>query len=686
MENFFTQSTFKRIKSSVSILIGAVLLVFNSSAIGKKNDGDEGRKKLLPPPTPTIVLTPPTGTSSSECNPTLTASGCDAGNTVMWYIDGNYAAYFTGATIRPYIYIPVNLSAKCRDEATQTSGSESAAIRVFPTAYTEIIPRKIVQFICPGSSVTFNASSATAGLTYKWRIDKPIPDNERPTGSSYTAVSTPDESNYYSVDASFGACTYYSKYVVVINNTKPIISSSFSGACGDKTLTLECRNVYGGTFQWKLNGTNISGATTSLYSLPLASATGSYTVEYTDNGCVTTSSPFVFSPPTLTLVPAVSPACNATLIATGCPFGDNSVYIFYKYNPNSTNWEYTGETYGSRPYTFPVGTIPIEYRVNCYGGTFCEELGSNTVKAVPNNFTQVVPTTATICSVGGSATLNASSAASGLTYQWKLNGSTIAGATNSTYNATAAGNYTVTATGGNCSFNSNSSMVSNAANPLNVSITSTQNSPATINNGQSLILTSNGCISVGGTVTWSDGATTNAITVTPSSSSTYTFTCTKPPCVVMSSAFVVNVNNPLLPPTMTSSSLTTCAGTSVTITGTCPSGSAISWNTSPVQTTAVINVNPSVTTSYIATCTAGAATSNASMSIGVFNDAITSVSSGNWTDPSVWSCNCVPASCNDVTVETGHHVVIPVTITGILKNLKVKGIIDVKNSGMVRMK
>ena len=100
----------------------------------------------------------------------------------------------------------------------------------------------------------------------------------------------------------------------------------------------------------------------------------------------------------------------------------------------------------------------------------------------------------------------------------------------------------------------------------------------------------------------------------------------------------------------------------------------------------MINVSPSVTTSYTATCTAGTATSTASMSIGVFNGVITSLSSGNWTDPSIWSCNCIPASCNDVTVETGHRVVIPATITGIMKNLRVKGMVDVKNSSMMKMK
>ena len=378
--------------------------------------------------------------------------------------------------------------------------------------------------------------------------------------------------------------------------------------------------------------------------------------------------------PTVVLTPPSGANCFSSLTASGCDAG-NTIY-WYRDNVFFYN---TGTT------ITVSSSSPLYLTAKCFdGSTFGP--ASTQYKALPAAYTEVTPTSATICSVGGSVTLNASSATSGVTYQWKSSGSPISGAMNPSYNATASGTYNVTVTSGSCSFNSNPSSISTVSPPA-ISITSTQSSPATITNGQSLVLTSNGCISNGGTVTWSTGAATSAITVTPSSNTNYTFVCTKPPCTVTSSAFVVNVN-PLLPPTITSSSPSTCTGTSVTLTAAGCGGGIVTWSTSPAQTGASISVSPSITTSYTATCTLGAVVSanSSALSIGVFNGAITSLSSGNWTDASTWSCNCIPASCNDITVEIGHNVIIPATLTGRLKNLIVKGSVDMKSTSMMKMK
>ncbi len=657
MKNSFTQPAFKENKSRVLLLITAILLVFNTFA------------KLPPPPTPTVVVTLPSG---ANCYSSLTASGCAVGNTVYWYNNSSY--YNTGTTITASSSTPLYLTAKCYDSGTGTFGTASAENKVFPAGYTELSP-KTTQSLCAAvTSILFNASSATSGLTYQWR--KASSNVSGATASSYTATTT----GYYDVVATSGSCSYTSQSVSVVNAPLPIINNYISGSCGSKVLYMYVSNVSGGTFQWKLNGANISGATLSSYSAPIASVAGSYTVDYTSGSCVTTSLP-AYLLPTITLTPAVLPACSATLTSTGCP----AYTSWFKYN--GSNWVYENSTYGSSgssSYTFPVSTTASDYKAMCeYNTPYCAEAASNIVTAIPTNYTTISPVSPSVCSTG-SVLLTANSTFSGLTYQWKLGGANISGATSSTYSATTGGNYSVVSTNGSCSFTSGNAVVTSVTAPT-ISITSSVSSPATITNGQSLVLTSNGCTANGGTVLWSTSETTSTITVTPSTNASYTFTCTKTPCVVTSSAFVVNVS-PLLPPTITSTSSTTCTGTSVTITGTCLGGSTITWNTSPVQTTSAITVSPSVTTTYVATCTSGAVTSSASISIGVFNGAITSLSSGNWTDASTWSCNCIPASCNDVTVELGHNVMIPPSLTGRLKNLTVKGSVDMKNLSTMKMK
>jgi hypothetical protein len=657
MKNHFTKRVFRDIKNSVLLVFAQFLIVGNIFANGEEGSG----KKLLPPPTPTVTLALPPS-AGSTCYSVLTATGCGAALT-YWY---NGSTYFSNSN--PLIVSsnnPYTLKAVCYDSGLGQFGSYSPEYKTFSATYTEIVP--IASTICTGASVTLNASSASAGLNYQWQRN--FSNISGATSSSYSATLA----GTYTVIASNASCssTTPGATVTVITPSTPTISTSFSGTCGSQTVTMSTQaSLPAGTFQWKLAGSNISGATSSSY---MTNVPGVYTVDYTSSGCTATSLSYTFTQntaPVITLNPAVSPSCSSTLSATGCLGTVN-------WERNIGGWGYY--TSGTS-ISVPVSANPPNYRANCFQNG-CSSAVSNEVKAIPNNFTEITPAASTICA-GGSVLLNASSTFSGLTYQWQRNFSNISGATSSSYSATLAGSYTLIATNGSCSYTASGSVT--VVNPPTLSITSSTTSPATISNGQSLVLTANGCS--GGTVLWSNSATTPSITVTPSSNTTYTFTCTQPPCVAISSGFVINVN-PLLPPTITSSSVSTCTGTSVMLMATaCAGGGTVTWSTA--QTGLSISVSPSVTTSYTATCTVGAVTSTNStpLSISVFNGAITSLASGNWNNPTTWSCNCVPASCNDVTVDTGHTVTIPATEKGKLKNLTIKGIVDVKNTGTMALK
>jgi hypothetical protein len=53
---------------------------------------------------------------------------------------------------------------------------------------------------------------------------------------------------------------------------------------------------------------------------------------------------------------------------------------------------------------------------------------------------------------------------------------------------------------------------------------------------------------------------------------------------------------------------------------------------------------------------------------------IISVNSGNWSSPSTWSCNCVPSSSSNVTIDTAHTVTVDVASQ--VRSLNVKGTIN----------
>lgn len=49
---------------------------------------------------------------------------------------------------------------------------------------------------------------------------------------------------------------------------------------------------------------------------------------------------------------------------------------------------------------------------------------------------------------------------------------------------------------------------------------------------------------------------------------------------------------------------------------------------------------------------------------------VESISSGGWTTPGIWSCNCIPGTSDDVTVKTGHTV----TITAAMGSIQCAGV------------
>ncbi|OWY23806.1 PKD domain-containing protein [Sphingobacteriales bacterium UPWRP_1] len=102
------------------------------------------------------------------------------------------------------------------------------------------------------------------------------------------------------------------------------------------------------------------------------------------------------------------------------------------------------------------GTIMSYCHLTSYGINFANGFGTlpgnlirnkvESASCLTSGFATITVTgSTTICS-GSSVQLTASPSGTGYTYQWKLNGTNISGATSISYNATAGGNYTVAVT------------------------------------------------------------------------------------------------------------------------------------------------------------------------------------------------------------------------------------------------
>lgn len=190
------------------------------------------------------------------------------------------------------------------------------------------------------------------------------------------------------------------------------------------------------SYQWYRNGTVISGATSSSYTLTLD---GTYKLIITNsNGCPSTSADYSYFPvhPNFTCSPTT--ICGSSTYTVFNNTSTNaSTYSIYWGDGNVTNYNGSGaplHTYSS------AGVYTVKLRA-CNASGSCDSLiriNYITINSVPS-----VP----VITLSGTQLSTATVASS---YQWYRNGTLISGATSNYYNATLDGTYKVVASNGTC--------------------------------------------------------------------------------------------------------------------------------------------------------------------------------------------------------------------------------------------
>ncbi|MFN4256304.1 MAG: hypothetical protein ACK4Q5_14990, partial [Saprospiraceae bacterium] len=328
-------------------------------------------------------------------------------------------------------------------------------------------------------------------------------------------------------------------------------------------------NATGGVPNYTFAWGPAAGLSTTTGPMTLASptVTTTYAVTVTDDdGCTATDQVTVTvkTPPVVNISPAAPQICigqSVNLTASG-----GGTYL----------WN-TGATTAAINVT-PANTTT--YTVTVTGD--CNLTSTAQVTVTVNQYpTPSIAGNTTICN-GQSTTLTASG---GGTYLWST-GATTAAINVSPTNTTT---YTVTATnGGVCTATATATVTVNQLPTPSVA------GNTTICAGQSTTLTASG----GGTYSWSTGATTAAVNVTPANTTTYTVTVTSANGCTATASSTVTVN-PLPTPNVTGN-LTICAGQSTTLTAS--GGGTYLWSNGSNQNW--ITVNPASTTTYTVTVTA----------------------------------------------------------------------------------
>lgn len=379
--------------------------------------------------------------------------------------------------------------------------------------------------ICEGESISFSDLSTNTPTSWAWSVTGPTTLTSTVQNPAF-AFTTPGT---YSVELTAtnadGSDTYTASNLITVNGLPTVTANATTTAvCDGESVTLTGGGA--STYSWN-NGVN-----DGVSFVPTATQT--YTVTGTDgNNCENTAQVSV----TVNPLPTVSANATTTELCEG------------------QNVTLTGG--GASTYSWNNGvndgvafapTTSQTYTVTGTDANNCENTAQVTVNvnALPNVTANASNTT--VCE-GEAVTLTGGGAS---TYTWNN------GVSNGTpFNATTTATYTVTGTdGSNCS---NTAQITINVNPLptvTAAATTTE-----ICDGESVILTGGGA----NTYAWTNGVT-DGVSFNPSTTNTYTVTGTDGNNCENTAQVTVTVNAlPTVVANTTSSSV--CDGDAVTLTG-----------------------------------------------------------------------------------------------------------------------
>jgi uncharacterized repeat protein (TIGR01451 family) len=340
------------------------------------------------------------------------------------------------------------------------TGSDSHTITINPAATVTIAGPATA---C--DSATLDAGSGFA--TYLWS-----------TGATTQTINVTATGTYSVTVTNGGGCSATDSHNITINNSPTPLITGPTAACDNATLNAGAGFA---SYLWS------TGDTTPTINV---SATGTYSVTVTDvNGCsgsdshtvtVTVTTPVTITGP--------ASACDSATLDAGSGF---ATYLWSTGATTQTINVTTGGTYS--------------VTVTNSGG--CSATDSHGI-TISNTLTPVITGPATACTPD-SVTLDAGS---GFTsYLWST------GATTQTISVNATGTYSVTVTGaGGCSGSDSHTVTFHTASPATI----TADGPTTFCGGGDVTLTA----SAGASWLWSNGATTQSITVANSGSFSVTVT------------------------------------------------------------------------------------------------------------------------------------------------------------------
>lgn len=554
-----------------------------SCATGSPATSNSITKTVYPSvPVSISIAASPNGGVCPGTSVTFTASPSNGGGTPAYQwkknvtnIAGATTTAYTSSTLVTGDTITCTLTSSVSCPSGNPATSNSIAMTVSSAlAASIIITASPGLTICPGTSVTFTATSTNGGTPgYQWKKNGTTIAGA--TNSTYTSTALANNDNITcdmtsSLSCATGSPATSNTLTMIVNSSLPvsviIAASPAATVCSGTSVTLTATPSNGGstpTYQWKNNGTNISGETNFAFTSSTLANSDAITCMLTSSSTCATGSPATSNTVTMTVNPNLPASLNIAANPSGAVCSGNSVTFTatptngggaptYQWQVNGT--DISGETNS----TYISSSLANADAITCVmtSALSCVTSSpaiSNSLAMTVNTTTANAGTDQTIC-LGQSATLTASG---GTSFQWNN------GLTTSSINVSPSitTTYIVTITNNGCSATDDILVTVNT-------VIADAGADQTVCPGQVATLTASG----GGTYLWSTNETTQSISVIPVSSNYYTVTVSNNGCNALDSV-LVNVDNPSAD---AGADVVVCAGDSVILSAT--GGISYIWN------------------------------------------------------------------------------------------------------------